>query len=36
MEIEFIKFGRKHEADFSADAMIGRIALEETISPSNL
>lgn len=30
MEIEFIKFGRKYEVDFSVDVMMGRMVLEET------
>lgn len=28
MEMELIEYGRKHEVDFSADVMIGRLALE--------
>ena len=36
MEIELIESGRKHEANFSADVMMGRMALEETLCPSVL
>ena len=36
MEIELIEFGRKHEADFSADVMIGSMALEQLLCPSVL
>lgn len=36
MEIELIKFGRKHKADFRADVMMGKTALEETLCPSVL
>lgn len=36
MEIELIEFGRKHKANFSADVMMGRMALEETLCPSVL
>lgn len=36
MEIELIKFGRKHKADFRADVMMGKMALEETLCPSVL
>ena len=36
MEIELLKFGRKHEADFSADVTTGRMPPEATLSPSVL
>lgn len=36
MEIELIEFGRKHKANFSADVMMGRMALEEMLCPSVL
>lgn len=36
MEIELMEFGRKHEADFNADVMMGGMALEELFCPSVL
>lgn len=33
MEIELIEFGRKHEADFSADVTVGRMPSESTLCP---
>lgn len=33
MEMELIEYGRKHEVDFSADVMMGRLALEELLCP---
>ena len=36
MEIELIEFGRKHEADFSADVTVGRMPSEDTLCPSVL
>ena len=36
MEIEFTEFGRKHEADFRADVMMGKKPLEETLCLSVL
>lgn len=36
MEIELIEFGRKHEADFSADVTVGRMPSEGTLCPSVL
>lgn len=32
MEIELIEFGRKHEADFSADVTVGRMPSEGSCS----
>lgn len=34
MEIKLMEFGRKHEASFREDVMMGRMALEETLSQS--
>ena len=36
IEFELIEFGRKHEADFSADMTVGRMPSEDTLCPSVL
>lgn len=35
INIEITEFGRKHEVAFSADVVMGRMALEEMLSPGS-